>query len=131
MALGAADDGVDASNQLILMERLGHVVIGTETEAADLVIDANEARQDQNWRRDLADAQGLEDFISAHIRKIDIEENDVVIIKLAKIDPLFAEVGGVAIKAFRLQHQLDALSRRAIIFDQKNPHVIPLSRDPS
>ena len=36
MALGAAHDGVDARDQLVLVERLGHVVVGAEAEAATL-----------------------------------------------------------------------------------------------
>jgi hypothetical protein len=34
MALGAAHDGVDARDQFVLVERLGHVVVGTEAQAA-------------------------------------------------------------------------------------------------
>ncbi len=38
--LGAADDGVDARDELVLMERLRHVVVGAEAEATHLVLDA-------------------------------------------------------------------------------------------
>ena len=32
MALGAPHDGVDARHQFVLVERLGHVVVGAEAE---------------------------------------------------------------------------------------------------
>jgi hypothetical protein len=43
---GAANDGVDARDQLVLVERLGHVVVGTEAEPAHLVLDAAKAGKD-------------------------------------------------------------------------------------
>jgi hypothetical protein len=46
LALGAPHDGVDARDQLVPVERLGHVVIGAEAEPPDLVLDAGKARQD-------------------------------------------------------------------------------------
>ena len=39
MALGAPHHGMDARHQLVLVERLGHVVVGAEAEAAHLVLD--------------------------------------------------------------------------------------------
>src|SRR3569832_1113261 len=56
VALGAADDRVDARDQLVLVERLGHVVVGAEAEALDLVLNAGEAGEDQDRRLDLRDA---------------------------------------------------------------------------
>jgi hypothetical protein len=50
VAHGAADDGVDACHQLVLVEWLGHVVIGAEAETLDLVLDAGEAGEDQDRR---------------------------------------------------------------------------------
>src|SRR5262245_20946538 len=44
VALGAAHDGMDAGHQLVLVEGLGHVVVGAEAEAAHLVLDACKPR---------------------------------------------------------------------------------------
>jgi hypothetical protein len=52
MALGAADDGLDAGDQLALVERLGQIVVGAEAQALDLVVELDEARQDQDRRVD-------------------------------------------------------------------------------
>ena len=57
VALGAAHDGVDAGDQFVLVERLGHVVVGAEAETLDLVLDAGEAGEDQDRRLDLRYAQ--------------------------------------------------------------------------
>ena len=63
MALGTADDGVDAGDQLVLVEGLGHVVVGAEAEAANLVLDAGEAGEDQDGRLDLGDAQRAQHLV--------------------------------------------------------------------
>jgi hypothetical protein len=83
MALGTAHDGMDAGNQLILVEWLGHIVVGAEAEAADLVLDAGETRQDQDRRLDLGDAQRAQHLIPAHVGEVEVQQNDVVVIELA------------------------------------------------
>jgi hypothetical protein len=45
MDLGSMHEGMDARNQFIPVERLRHIVVGTEPEASDLILDAGEARQ--------------------------------------------------------------------------------------
>jgi hypothetical protein len=40
VTLGTAHDRMDAGNQFVLVERLGHVVIGADAEALDLILDA-------------------------------------------------------------------------------------------
>ncbi len=57
VALGAAHDRVDARDQFVLVEGLGHVVVGADAETLDLVLDAGEAGEDQNGCLDLRDPQ--------------------------------------------------------------------------
>src|SRR3974390_1704611 len=57
VAFRAADYRVDARYQLVLVERLGHVVVGAEAETLYLVLDAGEAGKDQDRRLHLGDAQ--------------------------------------------------------------------------
>src|ERR1700694_641878 len=126
MALRTAHHRVNAGDQLVLVEGLGHVVVGAEAEALDLVLDAGKAGEDQNRRLDLGDAQRAENFVSRHVRQVQVEQDDVVVVELAEIDALFAEVGGVDVERFGLEHQLDALRRRTVVFDQENAHAYPL-----
>ena len=126
VALGAAHDGVDAGDQLVLVERLGHVVVGAEAEALDLVLDAGEAGEDQDRRLDLGDAQELQHLVARHVGQVQVEQDDVVVVELAEIDAFFAEVGRVDVEALGLEHQLDALRGRAVVFNQQNAHASPL-----
>src|SRR5215471_16082424 len=118
MPLGAPHDRVDARHQLVLVEWLGHVVVGAEAEALDLVLDAGEAGEDEDRRLDLGDPQRAQHLEPGHVREVQVEQDDVVIIELAKVDALFAEVRRVDVEALGFQHQLDRLRSRAIVFDQ-------------
>ena len=118
VALGAADDRVDARDQLVLVERLGHVVVGAEAEALDLVLDAGEAGEDQDRRLDLRDPQRAQHLEARHVGQVQVEQDDVVIVELAEIDAFFAEIGGVDVEALGFEHQLDGLSGRAVVFNQ-------------
>ncbi len=128
VALGAAHDGVDARDQLVLVERLGHVVVGAEAEAADLVLDAGEPGEDQDRRLDLGDAQRAQHLVAGHVRQVQIEQDDVVVVQLAEVDTFLAEVGGVDVEALGFQHQLDRLSGGAVVLNQQHAHASPLPR---
>src|SRR5215831_16532921 len=118
MPLGAPHDRVDARHQLVLVEWLGHVVVGAEAEALDLVLDAGEAGEDEDRRLDLGDPQRAQHLEPGHVREVQVEQDDVVVIELAEVDALFAEVRRVDVEALGFQHQLDRLRSRAIVFDQ-------------
>src|SRR5262249_44843409 len=75
VALGAPHDGVDSRHQLVLVERLGHVVVGAEAEAAHLVLDAGEPGEDQNGRLHFGDAQGAQHLEAGHVRQIQVEQD--------------------------------------------------------
>ena len=128
MTLGAAHDGMDARHQLVLMERLGHVVVGAEAQAPDLVLDAGQAGKDQDRGLDLRDPQAAKHFEARHIRKIEIEKDNVVVVDFAEIDPFFTEVGRVDVETLGLEHQLDRLRSGTIIFDQQYAHASPFPR---
>jgi hypothetical protein len=121
MTLGTAHDGMDAGDQLVLVERLGHVVVGAEAETAHLVLDAGHAGQDQDRRVDLGHAQRLEHVVTAHVRQVQVQKNDVVIVELAEIDALFAKIGGVQLKPsdFSISSMLCALSAESSSIEQK------------
>ena len=127
VALGAADHGLNAGDQLVLVEGLGHVIVGAEAQSLDLGFDNGIARQDQDRRLHLGDAQGLKNFEAAHVRQLKIQDNNVVVIKLTQIDPFFAEIGGVNVKAFAAEHQFDAARHGAVVFDQEYAHLWSLS----
>src|SRR3981189_688427 len=130
VALGAAHDRMDARNQFVLVERLGHVVVGADAEALDLVLDAGEAGEDQNGGLDLRDPQLLQHVVAGHVGQIEVEKDNVVVVEFSEIDAFFPEIGGVDVKTFGFQHQFDRLRDGAVIFYQQYAHASPLSSPP-
>src|SRR6201999_3547269 len=65
-------------------------------------------------------AQHLE---PGHVGEVQVEQDDVVVVQLAEIDALFAEVRRIDVEALGLEHQFDRLRCRAIVFDQENAHA--------
>ena len=126
MTLGTAHDGVDAGDQFVLMEGLGHVVVGANAETLDLVLDAGKAGEDQNGGLDLRDPELLQHVVAGHVGQVQIEQDNVVVVEFTEIDAFFPEIGGVDVKAFGFQHQFDRLRDGAVIFYQQNAHASPL-----
>ena len=64
----------------------------------------------------------LEHVITGHVGQVQVEQDDVVIVELAEIEALFAQIGRVDVEAFGAEHQLDALRRRRLVLNQQHPH---------
>jgi hypothetical protein len=62
--------------------------------------------------------QGSQYLKARHVWKVEIEQDDVVVVKSAEIDTLFPEVSRVNVEALALEHQLNRLRDRTIILDQ-------------
>jgi hypothetical protein len=122
VALAAADDGVDARHQLLPVEGFGQVVIGTEPEALELVFGIVEPRQDQDRRIDPRIAQLAQHLVPGHVRQVQVQQDDVVIVQLREIDALLPQIGGVDIQIRVFEHHFDASGRSRIVFDEQNAH---------
>ena len=114
---------MDAGDQFVLVERLGHVVVGAEAKPADLVLDAGEASEDENGCLHLGDAQRAQHLEARHVGQVQVEQDNVVIVMLSEIDTLFAEVRRIDVEALGFEHQFDRLRDGAVIFNQQNAHA--------
>ena len=111
VAPGASHNGMDARDQFFLVEWLGHVVVRADAGSLDLVLDAYEAGKDLGWRLDLRKTQAAQHVKARHVRQVEVEKKDVVVVDLAEIDPFFTEIGGV--DAVTLQPSFRCLLDRA------------------
>src|SRR3984957_18737350 len=125
-ALGAAHDRMDARDQFVLVEGLGHVVVGANAKTLDLVLDAGEAGEDQNGCFDLRHPKLLEHVVTRHVRQIEVEQDNVVIVKFTEIDAFLPEIRRIDVEALGFEHQLDRLRDGAVIFYQQYAHASPL-----
>jgi len=117
VTLGTTDDRVNAGDQFVLVEGLGHVIVGADAETLDLVLDAGEARENENWCLDLGHPQLLEHIVAGHVRQVEIEQDNIVVVELAEIDAFFSEVRRIDVETLGFEHQLNRLRNGAIIFN--------------
>src|SRR5215472_353888 len=122
MAFRAPHYRLNSSDQLATVERLGQEIVGAEPEAFDLVVELDKAREDQDRRAYARRAQAPQHFVPVDIGKHQIEENDVVIVKLTDLQTVLAEIGRIANEIFFAEHHPDAGSRVGIILDKKHAH---------
>src|SRR5580704_18062855 len=122
VALGPAHDRVDACDQFVLVERLGHVVVGPKTETFTLILDTGETGKNQDRCLDPGYPQRSEHLEARYVWKVQIQQDKVVIVQLAEVDTLLTQIRRVDIEALGSEHQLDRLSCGAIILDQQCPH---------
>jgi len=116
---------VDAGDHLVLVERLGHVVVGAAAQGFHLGVDLRRAGQDHDRGVDLAVPQRAQNVHAAHVGQVQVQQDQVVVVDLAQIHALFAQVRRVDVEALGLQHQLDGLSRGAVILNQQYAHRSP------
>ena len=117
---------MDARHQFVLVEGLGHVVVGADAETLDLVLDAGEAGEDQNRCFDLRHPKLLEHVVTGHVGQVEIEQDNIVIVKFSEIDAFFSEVRRIDVETLGFEHQFDRLRDGAVIFYQQYAHASPL-----
>src|SRR5688572_10201438 len=122
VSLGAAHDRLDARQQFAPVERLGQVVVRAEAETLGLVVKLGKARQDQDRRIDARGAQAPQHLVAVDVRQHQIEDDDVVIVKLTNLETVFAQVGRIDDVSFGLKDQFDALGGVGIVFNQQHTH---------
>jgi hypothetical protein len=61
-----------------------------------------------------------------HVRQVQVEQNDIVIIQLAEVQAFLTQVGGIDVEAFGREHRIDRLGGRRLVLDQQYAHWAPL-----
>src|ERR1700730_15228129 len=123
MSFRATHDGMNARHQFIFVEWLGHVVISSEAKTSDLVFNPAQTGEDQYRRLNSVDSQRPQDLEARHIRQVQIEHDEVVIVQLAEVETLFPEISDVNVEAFGLEHQLNGPSSGNIVLNEQDTHV--------
>ncbi len=95
MPFRATHDRLNSCDQLGLVERLDHKVVGADAEALDLGVHLGPARHDQDRRAHAGRAQPAQDRVTVNVRQRQIENDDVVIVKLGNFDRVLSQVGVV------------------------------------
>ena len=118
MTFRAPDDGLDPRDQLVLLEGLGQIVIGTGPEPLDLTLRFGEAREDQHGRFDTRVAHAPQHLHPVDVGQLEIENDDVVIVELGDLKTVFAQVRRIDHHGRRFEQHFDAFCRGRLILDQ-------------
>ena len=126
MAPRAPHDGMDAGHQFLGVERLGQIVVRPGPEGLDLFVHVNMARKDQGWRSDLGLPQLTQHVVAGYVWQIEVEDDQVVIVQLAKFNTLFALICCVDVEVRLAQHRLNGAGRGQFVLNKQNAHIFPL-----
>ncbi len=120
----AAHDGADPRHEFVLVERLGQVVVGAGVQQADLVVDADDARDDHHRRRHLRQAQPPQQLGAGHFKPHWFDQDDVEVIMLGEIQAFRGLVGPVGNDAVDAQHEVDSFGDHLVAFDVKDAQAL-------
>jgi hypothetical protein len=113
---------MDPRDQLFAVEGLGQVVVGPEAEPPELGFGRILAREDQDRRFHPGQPKMAQHVVARHVRQVQVQQNQVVVIELGEVDRLLAQPCRVDVEVGMTQHQLDTLCRGRIILDEQNAH---------
>ncbi|MNI64125.1 hypothetical protein D3C73_1195450 [compost metagenome] len=125
-ACGAAQQRVDAGQQLFHMERLDQVIVGALLQALDLVLPARTRGQDQHRELLAFVAQGLDQLHARHLGQAKVDDADVERYFAAHVQAFFAVLRCIDGKTFALEPGCQGLTQRGFVFDQKDTHELSL-----
>ena len=117
---GATQHGLHSREELSHAERLGDVVVTTEIKSQDLVSLLHLRREEDHRRFDVALSQGFTDLVTIHLRKHDIENEQVRSVIERPLETLFALAGDRYLVALKLQILLQAEGDRVIVLDDED-----------
>ncbi len=71
---------------------------------------------------DPSGAQPTQDLISVDVRQHQIEQDDVIIVQLADLQPVFAEISRIANEVLFAQQQFDTGGGGRVVLDEEHAH---------
>ena len=111
-----------AGAQFGQMERLGQVVVGSQLQPADLVVERVARRDDDDPRTQSAALELLEQFQPAAVRQHDVQQDAVVVVGCDLVEPrgvIGRLLDHVLLPAQRLRHDLP---KGGFVLDDQNLH---------
>jgi len=117
----SAQDGTDARHHLARAERLGYIVIAAQFEADDAVHLVG-TRGQEKYGNVGETPQLPADIETAQIRQADVENNQIVIAAVEKLQRLSAEGAAIHRKAVHLQRIGQGFGNGGFVVDDENFH---------
>src|SRR5918999_351758 len=119
----AAGQGVEAGDELVEGERLGHVVVGAEREAVHEVLRAGGSGEHQHPGVVVLVAERAAHLVAVHDREVAVEHHDVVAVQARLVESGGAVVGDVDGHALAAQPARDGVRDPAFVLGDEHPHL--------
>jgi len=124
----AARQGPDARSELVHLERFGQIIIGPGIKACDLVFCLGLRGEQQNGPLVLAFPHTSQNCQPVHVWQIDVQHDDIDIFTAQHRVGLRPVVKHVDRMASIAQIIADAFGDCDIVFNNKDPHGLPLPK---
>ena len=122
VGLRAPQERPDPRRELRHRERLHHVVVGAEVEAAHPVFDRVARRQHQDRNRLFRRPQAAQHLVAVHARQADVQDHQVEVLLGGGQHGVLAALGDVDGMAFGLEDAGQARSERGVVLDDEQSH---------
>ena len=124
-AAGAPRQRADAGHELFPLEGLGEVVVGAEREAVDDVVEAVGGREHEDLGLALVAGEPAADLVAVELGQVAVEDHHVVGEHACLHQRRCAVVGDVDGHALAAQSAGDGAGQPALVFGDKDSHLIP------
>jgi len=120
---GTPQQGAEASEELLEVERLGQVIVGSAVEAGHAVVHAAAGGEHQDGDARAAAAQLPAHGMAVLQGQHDIEDDQVVLVDGGKVHGLLAVAGQVHGVGLFAQAFSQETGDAGVVLDKENPHV--------
>ena len=117
-ALAAADHRLDARHQFRRVERLADEIVRAEGEGLDLRLWPGDGREYHDRRVDPPRTHPPDDIVAVHVRQLEVEQDDVVIVVAGEFEQFLAGLRLVHDGAALAQHGRNKLGCWNVIATQ-------------
>ena len=124
----AAQQRLDAHDQLGECERLGEVVVGAGLKIVNLVLGGAARRQDQDGHALVGSPDPAQHFLTGELRQHQIEDDQIVFVSLRELPATQAILGHIDRIALRAQRPRHELGNLLLVFHQQQSHGSPAAR---
>ena len=120
--VGAAQQGTQPRLELLDLERLGQIVVGTRVQAFDPALQRILRGEDQGRRRKTPGADTADDLEAAHPGQGQIDDRQIVFLEIGAFDGGLAVMNAIDHVVVAPQQLGQPFGQTFVVFDDQQPH---------
>src|SRR5215475_3224439 len=112
----------NAGKELTQLERLDDIVVRSEVEPGDPIVEAVAGGDDQNRHQRAGGPRGSEDVDPRHLRQTDVKESKSMFRACERSTPLGAVAHPIHVHPLIAEAAQESLANHRVVFNQQNTH---------